>query len=259
VAMLLPALQKARLQANIIKCQSGARQVYLAVTMYCNDNKNYYPHGQGTVDDPLWHVKLVTLNYMKEATQTARGGCPDGPTNYYTDIIGGDYWVSPMHPDPDPEPGFPVPSRCSYGLNGILQSGNAQTAFRLPWGPFRRISPIVRKHENDIGLIFCSGTPWYSGTFWDKSTAVLDKGGSRNLYPAIYANAGYSWYFSAAGFGYGPIAGRHRGKGTPVLYCDGHVGTYTLNDLAIYPWVPEKPLLYWSEYWLWYSTPQSGQ
>src|SRR5689334_14431275 len=91
VAMLLPALNKARLQAGLIKCLSGARQAYLAVQMYCNDNHQYYPYGNcdpvNDPNNPLWYVKLVKGNYMKEATQTSRGGCPYGPSDYQATCI----------------------------------------------------------------------------------------------------------------------------------------------------------------------------
>src|SRR5690242_11907683 len=40
VALLLPALQKARDQANRVACQSNLRQTYMAVVMYANDNKD---------------------------------------------------------------------------------------------------------------------------------------------------------------------------------------------------------------------------
>lgn len=43
VAILLPALNRARQQANLIKCASNLRQVGLASIMYCNDNKGYLP------------------------------------------------------------------------------------------------------------------------------------------------------------------------------------------------------------------------
>ena len=56
VAMLLPALNKARVQARLLKCLSGARQMHLSVQMYCNDNDYYYPSGVGTAADPVWFI-----------------------------------------------------------------------------------------------------------------------------------------------------------------------------------------------------------
>jgi prepilin-type N-terminal cleavage/methylation domain-containing protein/prepilin-type processing-associated H-X9-DG protein len=43
VAILLPALNKAREQANAIKCASNMRQLYMYTMMYVNDNKGYVP------------------------------------------------------------------------------------------------------------------------------------------------------------------------------------------------------------------------
>src|SRR4051812_37712362 len=43
IAILLPALQKARRQANAVACMSNVRQMIIATFMYANDNKGYPP------------------------------------------------------------------------------------------------------------------------------------------------------------------------------------------------------------------------
>jgi hypothetical protein len=48
VAMLLPALSKARESANRISCANNVRQLILATLMYCNDNKNVLPRQGGS-------------------------------------------------------------------------------------------------------------------------------------------------------------------------------------------------------------------
>ena len=48
IALLLPALRLAREQANSVACMSNERQLALATTMYCGDQKGYFPPG---VDD----------------------------------------------------------------------------------------------------------------------------------------------------------------------------------------------------------------
>src|SRR5688500_12020520 len=69
VAILLPALSRAREQAKLVQCMSGARQAFLAVDMYCHDYKHYYPQGDPTQQIP-WHGLLVNLNYLKKDIQT---------------------------------------------------------------------------------------------------------------------------------------------------------------------------------------------
>jgi prepilin-type N-terminal cleavage/methylation domain-containing protein len=46
IALLLPALNKARQQANLVSCASNLRQIGQAVVMYANDNGGYFP--------PIW-------------------------------------------------------------------------------------------------------------------------------------------------------------------------------------------------------------
>jgi prepilin-type N-terminal cleavage/methylation domain-containing protein len=43
IAMLLPALQKAREQAKLTQCLSNLRQIGMASQMYRNENKDWYP------------------------------------------------------------------------------------------------------------------------------------------------------------------------------------------------------------------------
>jgi prepilin-type N-terminal cleavage/methylation domain-containing protein len=44
ISLLLPALNKARQQANQIKCESNVKQLLLAVNMYVSENKNQLPY-----------------------------------------------------------------------------------------------------------------------------------------------------------------------------------------------------------------------
>ena len=45
ISILMPALSRAREQANAVKCLSNIRQVGTALYMYANENRGYYPFG----------------------------------------------------------------------------------------------------------------------------------------------------------------------------------------------------------------------
>jgi prepilin-type N-terminal cleavage/methylation domain-containing protein len=46
ISILLPSLNRARRQARLVACLSNQRQLVLALIMYTNDNKGYFPGGE---------------------------------------------------------------------------------------------------------------------------------------------------------------------------------------------------------------------
>ncbi|MDB5172580.1 MAG: xcpT 4, partial [Phycisphaerales bacterium] len=44
IAMLMPALRRAREEARRVQCASNLRQIGFALTSYANENKDYFPH-----------------------------------------------------------------------------------------------------------------------------------------------------------------------------------------------------------------------
>jgi len=47
IGILLPALSKANRQAKVTVCLSNQKQLIMALIMYCNDNKGFFPGGPG--------------------------------------------------------------------------------------------------------------------------------------------------------------------------------------------------------------------
>jgi len=119
VAMLLPALAKARLSALRIACMSNMRQTVMALTFYANDFREYpynAPPGQGTVlqpgippGEPLaynapwgqgllgspaqWRGHLLERRYAPFSVLGCANPLPDGNNIYNNDHGNGfNYW-----------------------------------------------------------------------------------------------------------------------------------------------------------------------
>src|SRR5687767_2702411 len=43
IAVLMPALNRARMSADLVKCQANFRQVHAAISMYAGENKGVLP------------------------------------------------------------------------------------------------------------------------------------------------------------------------------------------------------------------------
>jgi prepilin-type N-terminal cleavage/methylation domain-containing protein len=50
IAILLPALSKARASANRIACLSNVRQLHMGISLYCNENNDWFPTCAGGAD-----------------------------------------------------------------------------------------------------------------------------------------------------------------------------------------------------------------
>jgi len=54
MSIMLPALGKARTMALRVKCASNLKQIALAMQMYLNNNRNFYPSSQDPQPDFYW-------------------------------------------------------------------------------------------------------------------------------------------------------------------------------------------------------------
>jgi prepilin-type N-terminal cleavage/methylation domain-containing protein len=92
-ALLLPALSSAQEKARRASCQSGLKQLGLAVIMYGNDSQDKVP--SGVRDDggehTIW-ISTNTFNAIKQYSGTNMSTCPSlaGTFQYYFEGVG---WV----------------------------------------------------------------------------------------------------------------------------------------------------------------------
>ncbi|MDB5329454.1 MAG: epsG 2 [Phycisphaerales bacterium] len=72
IAILMPALRRAREEARRVQCASNLRQIAIALNSYANENKEYYPHcaSQGighTSEDWVWWQPVQDINESQVA------------------------------------------------------------------------------------------------------------------------------------------------------------------------------------------------
>jgi prepilin-type N-terminal cleavage/methylation domain-containing protein len=73
IAILLPALSKARKSAQAVKCLANQKQLITAVIMYANENKGYLPW-TGWNDDPKYPTWLYASVNNQETQDEVKGG-----------------------------------------------------------------------------------------------------------------------------------------------------------------------------------------
>jgi prepilin-type N-terminal cleavage/methylation domain-containing protein len=103
IALLLPALNKARFQANLVSCQSNLRQIGLATLNYCADNRGYLPQRNGDGIVPFGPSGTDTLDNLNAFSLLAFLGDDNGkientPGNIAG--VGGGTTSTPTYGDP---------------------------------------------------------------------------------------------------------------------------------------------------------------
>jgi prepilin-type N-terminal cleavage/methylation domain-containing protein/prepilin-type processing-associated H-X9-DG protein len=141
ISILLPALGKARRQAQTTQCLSNLRQIGLGFQMYMTEWKGILPPLENRVAGKYWTDTLTDLRYIKVGGNVDRNvfTCPGGneelPTyaeNYNTYaatrsryIDSGPFWISSNPSDPTDR--MNIRTRTHYAING----DNDQSYFAL--------------------------------------------------------------------------------------------------------------------------------
>jgi prepilin-type processing-associated H-X9-DG protein/prepilin-type N-terminal cleavage/methylation domain-containing protein len=121
IAMLLPALNRAREAAKTVACASNMRQVMLAIQMYANDNRGYYPGilYKGTVTN-LGITNVFSMNWLDHAQTLGLllGGLRYLPNRYQASAyMNGEFSVRALRCPADPNtygknPSGSTPAMC---------------------------------------------------------------------------------------------------------------------------------------------------
>ncbi len=144
MALLLPALQRARNQARAVVCQSRLKQWGPALASYLQDNEGCFPRYRRP-DDIAWFSRSLIMGSADPNTQSARGAlsgvacCPMAFKRFgrrsFTVMVDYDQMIRGQRgaafeawelSSPSPGSSF----RASYGFNAFLFSNSFKTAIR---------------------------------------------------------------------------------------------------------------------------------
>jgi len=198
-ALLLPALSSAKEKARRASCQSGLRQLGLALQMYGSDNRELLPPGNR--DDGYTHTIWIgtpTFNAIKQYSATNMSTCPSlaGGFQYYQAGIG--YVIG-------------------YSYNG----GHKKPATGWPGEPAPRwVSPQKFTDKPDLTLA-CDLNAWATADLW--TIAPHCRGGS-------LARSGMPFVF----FPTTTTSRKAGAQGGNSLLLDGSVNWKNINQMTNY-------------------------
>lgn len=235
IAILMPALSRARDHANRIKCMSNLRSIMQGVVMYASQNKSYLPYpnwGGNPPGTPGWLYDNPGWGNWSSYNGQSYPGDADGPNWIFFEegaiqklIKAREVFKCPMHTDRQSD--GPTEKYTSYLMNGATNDFGGK--------PY----PVTRFQVMDI-------------IFWESGESNL----ARSLYGIPPFNDGSSegteWISDRHG-----SRGRETGKGRPTgnggasIGCvDGHVEWMAYTDYDV---EQEKPVMRPGRSRLWIS------
>ena len=231
IALLMPALTRARLSADLVKCQANFKQIYAAVSIYTNENRGVLPRssscipGTATPDPGTWGTFEQTLVRLSEILGTKVDEATYQSLSpvfvcVYADTTGKLVWapniVRTVQFHPRAFPGYdqqrdPVMNR-EYPQRKLATIRNASEKIAFYEGPQLPIWNMTSEPES----IFLDNWRWNWGHMYADPPADGDY--SRWDEPIDSGrNADDGWWKCSMRF-------RHlKNTVTPVAFFDGHV------------------------------------
>ncbi len=198
VAMLLPALSKAREQAKILSCGSNLKQIGMGFHQYSNDHQGQFPSlNSYRPDQPGWHTDnyswwtnlLIDNHYLPGTYRKDKTGWPQ---NALGNVKEEGLWSCPV-----------VTNNYWWGAGYGINEGHV-----INYGRSVSLETLERPAE-----VFLVGDTQEGGgtATWISATC-----------PICRPWVGIS--------GQGELSPRHR-AGSNLCFADGHVQWQTLNDI----------------------------
>jgi prepilin-type N-terminal cleavage/methylation domain-containing protein/prepilin-type processing-associated H-X9-DG protein len=234
ISMLLPALNKAREQANTVKCLSNMRQIGEAQAAYAVDFKGYslpagflqMPNSNG-YDWENYATILVNFNYLKAMSATDINGSPSTNSVFFcpngmTDLVGTTY--SPPGPYNKPDP---VTRTDATGARPWRTQSHSSGIIIDTWyGINADWSDPTSLATSKLPLHFVPDTTTGSYAYVPKLGSIPHSAEMVWLYDGTFFNVDYG------PTGANRINARHdKFTKTNLLFFDGHAATYDTAGL----------------------------
>lgn len=249
IAILLPALNSARKQANTTKCASNMRQLSLALINYASENKGRFPPNLAAGG---WGTDPVTSNPVPDTAQEWYHQDRIGRYLPKTTVFGSGTILSPIFVCPEARDG----ATRTYAMNDWASSGHSQFVYnRTPERingrfsnyaaatPFRGMMWSTKSKGNTDLILFAEKHVTIdTGTTGSVTTSTIgfqgEKAGQRFLGIPGYnagglangANTELDWtrHRKTKDRGAG-LAGRGQAN---FAFADGHVSLFAHTDVA---------------------------
>ena len=233
VSILLPAMQSARRQANIVKCMSNLRQVGVAFTLYEGDFKGMWPaavhHKSGT--PTILEPEIRWPDMIKKYIFKAQGIKYDNLDEFkHNSVIWGCSEWQGSQARLGTYDAFAEKVRIGYGMSVLHVEGNTRTSLHIASGTSGKYLPAAkwRKRGSERGLMA------------DSVTHIVDT-------PSVFSVSGSLWQpfdgaYMPPSAGFFSVDGaRHaksgikkkdtaKGRYMNMLFCDGHVATVSVVE-----------------------------
>ena len=177
VGLLLPALGRAREEARKTQCRSNLRQIGLAMTMYANDNKSYFPvaYGMTVTTDQSWPIDWGTAHWMHTMNSVAYTTAESG-------MNGSFFYLMPTvlgEPRATSNAGGPgIPSALGLLLAGGYLTHNGASVLDCPSRTYdnglMRDGEVYFQPTGVYDLAPPNGPSWWDGG-WARQNTTFDR------------------------------------------------------------------------------------
>jgi len=210
ISILLPSLNRAREQANRVKCASNLRQIGQGIQMYANENKGNFPRTQFQVGGGLITTNQGAQNQNSFPTPPATTG-PVGVNNVCasfflllkTQDLTGEVFICPSSQG---ERGFAGGQNLQDFSNFEKIPGNLSYSYQVAF-PTQNARNAGFKFNNTLSSDFAMAAdmnPGTTGVTGNPDNVRRSYNSSRRDMQEANSN-------------------NHNGEGQEVLYADGHV------------------------------------